>query len=46
MTEYDLDKFCQNNPDCGCNCMRCPAFVRFHNEELYGNNYDEEDEEY
>ena len=26
MTEYELDKKCEQNPDCGCDCMRCELF--------------------
>jgi hypothetical protein len=29
MTEYELDKLCEKNPDCGCNCMKCPLFAEF-----------------
>ena len=25
MTESELDKFCERNPDCGCDCANCPA---------------------
>lgn len=26
MTDYELDYFCQHNPDCGYDCYHCPAF--------------------
>lgn len=34
MTEYDLERLCEQNPDCGCDCMRCPLFAQHMNEEL------------
>ena len=27
MSDYELEKFCESNPDCGCNGMRCRAFA-------------------
>lgn len=27
MTDAELEKFCEANPDCGCNCQKCPAFA-------------------
>ena len=27
MTDYELEQFCQRNPDCGCDCINCPAFA-------------------
>ena len=27
MTDAELERFCEANPDCGCNCMKCPAFA-------------------
>ena len=27
MSDYELEKFCESQPDCGCNCMKCPAFA-------------------
>lgn len=29
MTSYELDKICERNPDCGCNCMKCPIFAKY-----------------
>lgn len=26
MTEIELDRICENNPDCGCECMKCAIF--------------------
>lgn len=31
MTEYELSKLCDRNPDCGCNCMKCPLFAKYMN---------------
>ena len=42
MDEYQLDLFCLRNPDCGCNCMKCPAFAAYMRHEL---GYDEDDYE-
>lgn len=30
MTEYELDKICESNPDCGGNCMACPFFAEYY----------------
>lgn len=27
MDDFALERFCERNPDCGCNCMKCPAFA-------------------
>lgn len=45
MTEYELDKMCERNPDCGCDCMRCELFARYQRSELGLDKYDN-DEEY
>ena len=29
MTEYELDKLCEQYPDCDCNCMKCPLFAKY-----------------
>ena len=42
MDDYHLDKFCERNPDCGCNCMKCPAFIANYR---YNNGLDDEDDE-
>lgn len=42
MTDEELERFCAANPDCGCNCMSCPAFGSNHYYNLYGE--DEEDD--
>ncbi len=34
MTEYELDKICERNPDCGCNCMRCEVMARYQRSQL------------
>lgn len=40
MTDYELDKFCERNKHCDCNCMRCPAFISNQRHEL---GFDEDD---
>lgn len=42
MDDLALERFCERNPDCGCNCMSCPAFA--HNYR-HNNGLDEEDED-
>lgn len=27
MDDFELEKFCEHNPDCGCKCLSCPAFA-------------------
>lgn len=44
MTDYELSQFCARNPDCGCNCMKCPAFAANINKELGLNDYDNEED--
>ncbi|EJX10301.1 hypothetical protein EVA_01524 [gut metagenome] len=34
MTEYELDQFCEQNPDCGGNCTGCPLFAKWLKSEL------------
>lgn len=34
MTEYELDKFCEQNPDCGGNCTGCTLFAKWWESEL------------
>lgn len=41
MTEYELDELCKKNPDCGCDCMRCPLFAKYYRDENGLNDYDE-----
>lgn len=44
MTEEQLDRICNNSPDCGCNCAKCEAMAMYQRSLL---RYDEEnDEEY
>lgn len=40
MTDYELEQFCERNPHCGCNCMKCPAFAANYR---YNNGMDERD---
>ncbi len=40
MNDYELEKFCERNPDCGCDCMNCPAFASNQREELGLNEED------
>lgn len=47
MTDYELEQFCKNNPDCGCECLACPAFIANPREELGLDERDtSEDEDY
>lgn len=34
MTEYELDKACEHNPDCGCDCAHCTLFAAWVKSEL------------
>lgn len=43
MDEFQLEEFCRRNPDCGCDCMHCPAFIRHMRYEM---GWDECDEDY
>lgn len=45
MSDYELERFCERNPDCGCNCMKCPAFIA---NMRYAEGYfdDDDDDEY
>ena len=43
MTEYELDRLFERNPDCGCNCMKCELFARYQRSEL---RLDDNDNEY
>lgn len=27
MTDAELERFCEANPGCGCDCMKCLAFA-------------------
>ena len=40
MTEYELDRLCEKNPNCGCDCMRCPLFAKYYRDENGLNDYD------
>lgn len=31
MSEYELDKLCERNPQCDCNCIKCPLFAKYMN---------------
>ena len=41
MTDFELERFCERNPHCGCNCYKCPAFAA---NWRYNNGYDDEDD--
>lgn len=41
MNEYELDRFCERNPHCDCNCIKCQAFAMYQRHEL---GYDDEDD--
>ena len=34
MTEYELDKICEQHPDCYCVCGKCPFFAAYKRTEL------------
>lgn len=34
MTEYELDKACERNLDCGCDCVHCTLFAAWVESEL------------
>lgn len=36
MTEYELDKICETQPDCGCDCKNCPIFGKYIESQLNG----------
>ena len=40
MDDYQLSRFCERNPDCGCRCMSCPAFAQNQRDEL---GYEDDD---
>lgn len=40
MTDYELERFCESQPLCGCKCMKCPAFIANMRHNL---GYDEHD---
>ena len=36
MSDAELERYCNNNPNCGCNCMSCLAFAANYK---YNNQY-------
>lgn len=40
MDDLQLERFCEMNHDCGCDCLHCPAFAANYR---YNNGYDEDD---
>ena len=34
MDEYELDKMCEQHPECNCDCMTCLIFAKYY----YSNN--------
>lgn len=40
MDDLQLERFCEMNPDCGCDCLHCPAFAVNYR---YNNGYDDDD---
>ena len=44
MTDEQLERFCERNPDCGCNCMKCPAFAANYRYNNGGDIYEGEEE--
>lgn len=43
MTDYELEKICERNPNCDCDCMKCPFFAAYQREELGLDNDNEEE---
>lgn len=37
MNDYELDEYCKNNPECGCDCLHCQAFAL----NYWYNNYEQ-----
>ena len=31
MSDYELDKLCEQNPHCGCNCISCQIYAQYVN---------------
>ena len=29
MTEYEFDRICEKQKDCGCKCMQCELFAKY-----------------
>lgn len=27
--DFELDKLCEQNPCCDCNCIKCPLFAKY-----------------
>lgn len=46
MTEYELERFCERNPDCGCRCLKCPAMAEYQRSQLGLDEDDENDEDW
>ena len=46
MDDLQLERFCEMNPDCGCDCLHCPAFAANYryNNGYDGDDYDDEDD--
>ena len=36
MTEIELNKICEANPDCGCKCIKCPIFGKYIKSQMNG----------
>lgn len=34
MSDYELEKICEQHPECDCNCMKCPFFAAYQRTEL------------
>ena len=41
MDDFELERFCERNPHCGCKCYKCPAFAQNYR---YNNGYDDDDD--
>lgn len=42
MDDFELEGFCERNPHCGCNCLKCEAFAANYR---YNNGYDDFDDD-
>ena len=42
MDDFELERFCEHNPHCGCMCYKCPAFAANYR---HNNGYDDDDDE-
>lgn len=43
MDEFELERFCERNPQCDCRCMRCAAFALYQRHELGLDEYNDDE---